>query len=781
MKVILAKNAGFCNGVKSAVNQAVSLAEKYGKIYTLGELVHNENVTDFLNRKGAICIKIEDACNLKKGDVALIRAHGITKQLEEELRDRGVVLFDATCPVVKRNQKIAEDRAKTGDDVIIVGDKNHDEVIGVASYAGKNCKMVSDTEELPIGEKNTSILFQTTILPEKFEKIEENAKNFEKKHHNLVGIFNTICYTTKVKQDEARALAEKSDAVLVLGSRTSANTRRLYEVAKEVNPNTFFAQDANESLNQTKFIKDIQSVSIVAGASTPPWLIQEVTRLMSETQKNAVETVETEVKNEATLQEQPVEEKEPTTMADLLKSATSVGYTNYKVGKRIKGKVISAGDSGIYVAIGGKKDGFIDKSEASLDGNYNPADFKEGDEIQATILAVNKEYVSLSKKDVDTVRLEEAEAEKALAQGEFSLTMTEVVKGGLRGRLGQYTIFVPASQIRMGYVSNLEDYKGKTLRLTLMPPKEKENTEAEGEENAQSEDKPQKKSRYLFASQRIILEREKKEKEDLFWDNIHVHDIVTGKVKRFTQFGAFVNVRGFDCLAHISELSWNKITDPSTVLTIGESYDFVVLKMDRETGKISLGYKQLQKKPYEVAAEKFPVGTVIKGKVERIFPYGAFVSIDDGVDGLVHVSQISHNWIKDANEALTVGQEVEAKIIGFDDNRITLSIKELLPAPEETQATEGQEEATDEEKAAKRSSRVKKFEQKVADGESKRERRGAKKESSNEPKEWVSGSSSATLGDLFKNLNLNLADEAEEEAAPAKKTTRKKKVEETAE
>lgn len=761
---------------------AISLAEKYGKIYTLGALVHNENVTDYLNRKGAICLLEEDWKSLKKGDIALIRAHGVTKETEEDLKSRGVVIFDATCPVVKRNQNIAAERAQSGDEIIIVGDKKHDEVVGVASYAGDKCRVVADGEELKIGENPTSILFQTTILPENFAKIEEFAKNFEKNHHNLVGIFNTICYTTKVKQDEARALAENSDAVLALGSRTSANTRRLYEVAKEVNPNTFFAQDANEALNQTKFIKDIQSVSIVAGASTPPWLIQEVTRLMSETQKNAVETVETEVKNEATLQEQPVaEEKEPTTMADLLKSATSVGYTNYKVGKRIKGKVISAGDSGIYVAIGGKKDGFIDKSEASLDGNYNPADFKEGDEIQATILAVNKEYVSLSKKEVDAVRLEEEEAEKALAQGEFSLTMTEVVKGGLRGRLGQYTIFVPASQIRMGYVSNLEDYKGKTLRLTLMPPKEKENTEAEGEETAQAEDKPQKKSRYLFASQRIILEREKKEKEDMFWNNIHVHDIVTGKVKRFTQFGAFVNVRGFDCLAHISELSWNKITDPSTVLTIGESYDFVVLKMDRETGKISLGYKQLQKKPYEVAAEKFPVGTVIKGKVERIFPYGAFVSIDDGVDGLVHVSQISHNWIKDANEALTVGQEVEAKIIGFDDNRITLSIKELLPAPEETATQETQEEATDEEKAAKRSSRVKKFEQKVADGENKRERRGAKKESSNEPKEWVSGSSSATLGDLFKNLNLNLADEASEEEAPAKKTTRKKKVEEPAE
>lgn len=780
MKVVLAKNAGFCKGVKNAVDTAIKLAEEHGKIFTLGELVHNELVTEYLRKKGAICISLSEAENLKAGDVALIRAHGVPKQFEQELRDRGVVLFDATCPVVKRNQRLAEERANAGDRVIIVGDKNHDEVQGVLSYAGEDAVVVSDEETLPIGDKSASILFQTTILPEKFEKIEKNTKNFEKKHNKSVGIFNTICYTTKVKQDEARALAQKTDAVLVLGSHTSANTRRLFEVAKEVNPDTYFATCVNEVLSMQNIFKDFQSVSIVAGASTPPWLIQEVTKLMSETQKNAVETAENEVKNEATLQEQ---EKEPTTMADLMKSANSVGYTNYKVGKRIKGKVISAGENGIFVAIGGKKDGFIDKSEASLDGNYNPADYKEGDEVQATILAVNKEYVSLSKKEVDAVRQEEAEAEKALAQGEFSLTMTEVVKGGLRGRLGQYTIFVPASQIRMGYVSNLEDYKGKTLRLTLMPPKEKENTVAEGEENAEAtEDKPQKKSRYLFASQRIILEREKKEKEDLFWNNIHVHDIVTGKVKRFTQFGAFVNVRGFDCLAHISELSWNKITDPSTVLTIGESYDFVVLKMDRETGKISLGYKQLQKKPYEVAAEKFPVGTVIKGKVERIFPYGAFVSIDDGVDGLVHVSQISHNWIKDANEALTVGQEVEAKIIGFDDNRITLSIKELLPAPEETNAqNDGQEEATDEEKAAKRSSRVKKFEQKVADGENKRERRGAKKESSNEPKEWVSGSSSATLGDLFKNLNLNLEDEVVEEAAPAKKTTRKKKVEEPAE
>ena len=541
----------------------------------------------------------------------------------------------------------------------------------------------------------------------------------------------------------------------MLGSKSSANTRRLVQVAKEINPRTYFVHNGTDAKNLLQKIKDIQCVSIAAGASTPPWLIREVTTYMSETQNQATET---EVKEEATLQEA----QEPQTMDDLMKSTPNAGFVNYKPGKRVTGKVIFADENGVHVAIGGKKDGFIDKEEASLDGNYNPTDFKPGDEVQAIILAVGKDNVSLSKKQIDEVVAQEEEAEKALAAGEFSLTMTEVVKGGLRGKLGKYTVFVPASQIRIGYVSNLEDYKGKTLRLTLMPQKEK--AEAEGENaEAPQEEKPQKRSRYLFASQRIILEREKKEKEDLFWDNIHVHDIVTGKVKRFTAFGAFVSVRGFDCLAHISELSWNKITDPAKVLKIGESYDFVVLKMDRDTGKISLGYKQLQKKPYEVAAEKFPVGTVIKGKVERIFPYGAFVSIDDGVDGLVHVSQISHNWIKDANEALTVGQEVEAKIIGFDDNRITLSIKELLPAPEEAPAQEGEQapvaEATEEEKAAKRAQRAKKFEQKAEGGEVKRERRGAKKETSSEPKEWVSGSSNATLGDLLGSLNLDLSDE----------------------
>lgn len=788
MKITVAKNAGFCSGVKNAVDKALELAREYGRVYTIGALIHNEGVVQYLEDRGVRAVTLEEARALPPGSAALIRAHGIPRGDEEYIRSRGVLLFDATCPVVKRIHRIIAERSAAGDDIVIVGDRNHDEVSGAASY-GERVTVVSDKEEPVFADRPVSVVFQTTILADRYGEIARSAEISQKNGGKTVGIFNTICYTTISRQDEARELARTHDAVIVLGSRSSANTRRLYEVASAVNPDTFFVTCAEEL--PAEKIKHSDSISIVAGASTPPWLIQEVTSLMSETTQNIaaneVSAAEEEAKKEATLREEESADKQSApekelTMEDVVASTKASGYVNYKVGKRVAGKVLRADESGIYVSIGGKKDGFIDKADATADGEYNPEDYKPGDDIEANIISNNKEYVALSKKEVDIRRAEDEAAEKELSAGEFSLKMTEVVKGGLRGRMGKYTVFVPASQIRMGYVKNLEDYKDKTLRLTLMPPKEKEH--AEGEEGEAAEARPEKKSRYLFASQRLILEREKKEKEDNFWNNIHVNDVVEGKVKRFTDFGAFVNVRGFDCLAHISELSWNKIDDPSLVLKIGETYDFVVLKMDRESGRISLGYKQLQKKPYELAAEMYPVGTVIKGKVERIFPFGAFISIADGVDGLVHVSQISHNWIKDANEVLKVGDEVEAKIISFEDNRITLSIKDLLPAPEAGEAAEAAESESGEERTARRASRMKKFAEKLDASEEKRERR-PRKESSNEPKEWVSGSSSATLGDLFKNLNLQL-DEEKAEEAPAesaekapKKTTRKKKAAET--
>ena len=240
---------------------------------------------------------------------------------------------------------------------------------------------------------------------------------------------------------------------------------------------------------------------------------------------------------------------------------------------------------------------------------------------------------------------------------------------------------------------------------------------------------------------------------------MQVNNIMKGKVKRFASFGAFVSIMNVDCLAHISDLSWTKIKDPSEVLELNKTYDFVVTKVDREAGKVSLGYKQLQKKPYEIAAEKYPVGSVIKGTVERIKDFGAFVQIEPGIDGLVHVSEIGHNWIKNANEALKVGDEIEAKIIGFENNKITLSMKALIdpPAADTAESGEGSEE---------KSSRVAKFNKRAegAEPKEKKEKRARRdKEDDGEPRECVSSTSGgATFADLFKNLDMKQFEDGED-------------------
>ena len=253
--------------------------------------------------------------------------------------------------------------------------------------------------------------------------------------------------------------------------------------------------------------------------------------------------------------------------------------------------------------------------------------------------------------------------------------MTRVGKECLTGKLGSYTVIVHASQIKIGYVKNLEAYVGKTLRLVVS-----------------GVDKVDDNKRVIFASQKTILLAEKKAREDEFWNNIEVGEIVEGKVLRFASFGAFVSVRGFDCLAHTSDLAWEHVKGPQDVLKVGQVCEFVVLALDRDKNRVSLGYKQLQPQPWQLAEEKFPIGAVVTGKVARIMPFGAFVELDSHIDGLLHVSNVSWEWLDDINKALKVGDEIEVQVMEFDaDNkRITLSRKALLPRPEgvETAKTE---------------------------------------------------------------------------------------------
>jgi 4-hydroxy-3-methylbut-2-enyl diphosphate reductase len=787
-KIIIAQNAGFCSGVEKAYNLALNLAKEAKTVYTLGELIHNKSAVLFLEQNG---VKTLDNIDLvKEGDAVVVRTHGVGEETINALKERGAVVYDATCPFVKNIQDIVKKHYAEGYKILIAGDPNHAEVKGVQSYAKNSAQVFWD--ELPplLDNEKYCVVFQSTFPWQKSQKIIEEAQKISKDGHKTVVYFNTICYTTKSRQKEAESLAKCADAVVVCGGADSANTLNLFKTAKSVNSNTFLVENAD---NIPFDIKQFSTLAVVSGASTPKRLLTEVVKRMSETQKdNVVETQatanDTGAKKAATSPTKSKLNKESFSMQDIIDDDKALGFTSITPGKRIKGKVISADESGIRVALGGKKDGFIPRDDATLDGSYNPENFKPDDEIEAQIVSQSKDTVQLSKKKVDQKKLENEEAEKAIAQPIFELVMTEVVKGGLRGKLGGYTVFVPASQIKIGYVHNLEEYLGKKLRLTVMPPKEKTEQKAAEEESgeakleaaeAEERDGKRRKSRYIFASQRMILEKEKKEREDAFWNSIHIHDIVVGKVKRFTPIGAFVNVRGYDCLCHISEISWSTISDPSEVLKINESYDFVVLKIDREAGKISLGYKQLQKKPYELAAEKYPIGTIVTGKVARIKSYGAFVQIEDGVDGLVHVSQIAHNWVKDATEVFKVGQEIRAKIINFEGSRITLSMKELVEPPQETEKAADEEESDSETdiKPVKKV-RNRKFDD-ATPAKAKPEKKPRKESGAGEPKEWITASSAgATLGDLFKGLNLEFADEKAEakadEAEPAQEKPKKK-------
>ena len=737
MKITVAKSAGFCFGVKNAVDTAYSHANE--DVCILGELIHNPIVIEKLDNLGVKCVSRPEDVNTSK---VIIRSHGAGKEVLDYFNDKHIEIIDATCPFVKKIHEIVNENYSQGKRIIILGEEGHDEVVGINGWCNNTAIIFDAIENMPTLNANEEycVVAQTTFPIKKYQEITENIA---KQSVKTVEFFNTICYTTKERQTEAQNLASNSDAVLVLGGKKSSNTVKLYNICKKTCDKVFLIEKIAD-LKSVK-INKIDSLAIIAGASTPTELIEEVTNIMSQTEK--LDNVQEEVAVETT-----AEKKE--TMEELMKSAEGK-YMVYRAGKRLKATVIMANDNGVFCAIPGKKDGFIAKEDATIDGNYNPADFVKGAEIDVMIIenkSKDNEYVALSKKEIDAIVEGDKKAAEILSGGEFALACDKVAKNkadkavGLLGKLGSYTIFVPASQIRSGFVKNLEEYVGKTLRLRALPEKA-----VEGEVEADAK----KISKRIVASQRIILEEEKTAREEAFWAEMQVGAVVVGKVKRFTEFGAFISVKGFDCLARKSELSWTRIEKPEEVLAINEKYEFIILDVDREKGRISLGFKQLQKTPYELAAEQLVVGDVIKGKVVRIAPFGAFIEIIPGVDGLVHISQITHDFIKTLDDVLKVGDEVEAKITKIDDKKITLSIKDLLPEPEVVEATE-----EDKEDKPARKPRARKTEAKAEAGEKKevKRERKAKKEDDGEPHQWMDQGAGATLGDLFAGIKFDFSD-----------------------
>ncbi|MBO7178142.1 MAG: 4-hydroxy-3-methylbut-2-enyl diphosphate reductase [Clostridia bacterium] len=746
-KLIVSQFKGVCNSVESAIKKAFSVETKQ-KAYTLGPIAHNSGVVKSLEEKGVfVTDSIE---NLSCGDTIVISAHGCKKSDYELAKNKGVKIVDATCPSILKIHEEVENYAHKGYHLIMIGDKNHREVKGTISFS-ESYTIIGQNDEIniPTCYDKYLIVAQTTFPKERYDLIAKKIENLLINLSKIVVILNTICYTTIRRQVEAHELSKSADLVLVVGDRQSANVNRLFEIAKSYTNNAYIIENVNDLKSVAKY--NITMPTILTGASTPKELVMEVINIM-EQNINTVDVNEVEVKTEAVVTAEPEvktekKEVEITTMEEALKKYAP---KSYREGMTVKATIQSIDPTGVtvFVSLNGKNDsGFIASDEMELDGSYDMSKYAIGDNLQAIIIPktdAKLKAINLSKKKYDEILVAD-EAVKAIKDGEeFTLTIQSAIKGGLLGKIGSYSIFVPASQIRIGYVKNLEEYVGKKLRLRILPPKAEE-----GEETRKANPKR------IVASQRIILEEEKVAKEDSFWNAMQVNNIVEGKVKRFAKkddkyFGIFVSIMNKDCLLHISDLSWTKVEDPSTVLELNKKYEFVVLKADRDSDKVSLGYKQLQKQPYEIAAEKYHVGDVVKGKVERIKEFGAFISIEPGIDGLVHVSEICHKWISNANEALKVGDEVEAKIVSFEKNKITLSIKALIEAPVE----EVVEEVEGEEKA--KSSRTDRFNKRAAKAEDKGEGKKARKEKveDDEPHEYVSSTTGATMADLFKGLDL---------------------------
>lgn len=731
MSVTVAKSSGFCQGVKKAVNVAMNMTEP-AAVY--GKLIHNEQVLEKLKEKGVDCIE-----NLSElGDRKLIiRSHGVGKDVYDYLEKNGIDYVDCTCIFVKKIHDIVYENYRKGKQIIIIGNPSHPEVIGINGWCGNSAIIYNGEKDIVFDDKKEyCLVVQTTYDHNKVEQF----INFLQNNIKMLDRNNTICYTTLCRQEECDKLSKNCDLMLVLGSKNSSNTSKLFDISIKNCPNTHLIQTISDlqSVNVAKNTK----IGIVAGASTPPELIEEVKNLMNESQENV------KIENETAKEE---------TFGELL-AAQNTKAMNLKPGMTVECKVISANEDGITVDFQGKKDGFVCKDDAEMDGvEYNPENYKMGDVFKAKVVDKNskslpKEYIYFSKKEIDRFNKEKSDAIEMLSQPEFKLEMKECVKNGLKGYYGGYTIFVPASQIKIAYVTDadLPKYVGKTLRLRLIKS---------NKDDADKEiDLTTRKS--LIASQKVILEEEQKKKEDEMWAFFEKDKIVKGKVKRFAEFGAFVSVNGFDCLVHNSDASYNKNTPASEVFEIGKTYDFIVRYVSRENNKVKLGYKQLQKKPYEIAFEKYPVGSVITGTVRDVKDYGAFVLIEDNIDGLVPVSEISHSYTKNPADVLKVGDTVTAQIIRFEDNRITLSMKALIPKEEKVvEDTVVSEEDYQEAKEKRAKKNAKKFENSVATQAPVKKSRAAKKEEEEEVSSWSSDeNATATMADLFKGLKLDIKD-----------------------
>ncbi|MCD5407182.1 MAG: bifunctional 4-hydroxy-3-methylbut-2-enyl diphosphate reductase/30S ribosomal protein S1 [Desulfotomaculum sp.] len=692
MKVLVAQKAGFCFGVKRAIDIACKAIEDHtGSIYTLGPIIHNPQVIAELAQKG-----INEIVNINDGlpGKLIIRSHGVGPEIIEAAREYGHEIIDATCPFVSRAQKLADDLTMQGYQVVVVGDIEHPEVKGIVGWAGGKAIVVKNAVEAGmISSNRLAILAQTT---QKLANFNEVVRVFQQKNPEIK-VCNTICHATGERQQATLTLAKSVDVIVVVGGVNSANTGKLTELCRNTGAITYQVEVASE-LKETWFA-GVKRAGLTAGASTPGWIIEEVKCRMRELETEMMmdeEQVKTESGQEAVIQEEmaPEEvvaeknEQEEVVQEEVVQEEAAqkeavqeevapeeseqeeneleegmqdiVEVKTLHKGEIVCGTVVQVNHDEVLVDVGAKSEGVISLRELTS-YNADPHEVVQvGDEINVMVLKTedNEGRIILSKERVDAEKnwtgLEEAMESGTVMEG----VVREVVKGGLLVDVGVRS-FLPASLVDVGYTEDLNKYLNETFKVKVI--------------------EMNKSRRKVILSRKVVMEEESaKAREELF-KNLAVDQVIKGVVRRLTNFGAFVDIGGVDGLLHISEMAWYRIDRPSEVVSVDEEIEVKVLKIDEEKGKISLGLKQVLPNPWDNVEQTYQVDTIIKAKIVRLAPFGAFVQLEPGVEGLIHISHLAEHHVEKPEDVVSEGDTVEVKILSVDsqEKRVRLSISEV--------------------------------------------------------------------------------------------------------
>ena len=664
MKITVASSAGFCFGVDRAVGMVSKLLEEGRKVCTLGPIIHNPQVlAEFASRGVTIAESVAEA---PADSTVVVRSHGVGRGVYDAIASRGLPFCDATCPFVAKIHSIVAKASAEGRAVLIAGNPLHPEVRGTLGYCGGLRFVFRDAADLArLTEEHADLRSSPVCVTAQttFDVTEwENCLEIIRKVYTNAVVFDTICNVTAIRQSEAADLSRKCDAMIVIGGRESSNTVNLYNVCR-ANCVTYFVEAVDEL--PLAALKKAEWVGITAGASTPASIIKEVLVTMSEVNEEAAQA--TSESAEKSAKENPAEGNFEEMLEESLKTLNT--------DEKVHGVVVGVTPTEVLVDVGRKQAGYVPACELSADPNVKPEDVvKVGDKMDLLIMRTNDQEgtIMLSKKRLDAAKGWEDVVAASDDQTVLEGVVAEVVKGGVIAVTKGVRVFIPASQATASRSDPLEDLLKKQVKFRII--------------------EVNRNRKRAVGSIRSVLRDERKVQEEKFWETAEVDKVYTGVVKSLTSYGAFVDLGGIDGMIHISELSWTRIKHPSEVVNVGDTVTVYIKALDREKGKISLGYKKPEDNPWVILKDKYPVGSIVEVKVVGMTTFGAFAQVIPGIDGLIHISQIADHRIEKPQDVLKIGDVVKVKItdIDFDRHRVSLSIRALL---EEQQAedTEGYE------------------------------------------------------------------------------------------